>query len=60
MCLSIIDKYIRRLNYLSNIFVIEFVVNYNSVNLRKKRKISHIIFYVHYNEHQDLENYYKK
>jgi hypothetical protein len=38
MCLSIIDKYNKRLNYLSSISLIEFVVNYDIVNLRKKRK----------------------
>jgi hypothetical protein len=38
MCPSIIDKYIKRLNYLSNISFIEFVANYDIVNLRKKRK----------------------
>jgi hypothetical protein len=53
MCMSIIDKYIKRPNYLSNNFLITFVANYNIVNLRKKRKKSHIIRYVHYNEHQD-------
>jgi hypothetical protein len=39
MCMSIIDKYIKRPNYLSNIFLIEFVANYNIVNLRKKNLI---------------------
>jgi hypothetical protein len=57
MCPLIIDKYIKRLNYLSNIFFIEFVANYDIVNPRKK---IHIICYVYYNEHQDLENYYKE
>jgi hypothetical protein len=60
MCPSIIDKYIKRPNYSSNISLIEFVANYDIVNLRKKRKKSHIIHYVHYNEHCDLENYYKE
>ncbi len=32
----------------------------NIVNLRDKRKKSHILCYVHYNEHQNLKNYYKK
>jgi hypothetical protein len=53
MCMSIIDKYIKRPNYLSSHFIIEFVANYNTINLRKRRKISHTICYVHYNEHQD-------
>jgi hypothetical protein len=35
---SIIDKYIKRLNYLFKIFVIKFVANYDIVNLRKKGK----------------------
>jgi len=60
MCPSIIDKYIKRPNYLSNISLIEPVTNYDIVNLRKKKKKSHIIHYVHYNEHQDPKNYYKK
>jgi hypothetical protein len=51
MCLSIIDKYIKRPNYLSNISFIEFFANRNIVILRKKRKKYHIIHYVHYNEH---------
>jgi hypothetical protein len=38
MCLSIIDKYIKRPNYLSNISLIEFVANCDIANLRKKRK----------------------
>ncbi len=60
MCLLIIDKYIKSPNYLSNISVIEFVANYDIVNLRKKKKKSQIICYMHYNEHEDLENYYRK
>jgi hypothetical protein len=60
MCPLIIDKYIKRPNYLSNIFLIEFVANYNIVNFREKRKKSHIICYVHYNEHRDPENYYRE
>jgi hypothetical protein len=36
MCPSIIDKYIKRPNYLSNISLIEFVANYDVVNLGKK------------------------
>jgi hypothetical protein len=35
---SIIDKYIKRPNYLSNISLIEFVANYDIVNLKGKRK----------------------
>jgi hypothetical protein len=38
MCSSIIDKYIKRPNYLSNISFIEFVANYDIVNLRKKKE----------------------
>ncbi len=57
MCPSIIDKYIKRPDYLSNISLIEFVANYDIVNLRKKRKKSYIICYVHYNEHQNPKNY---
>jgi hypothetical protein len=60
MCPSIIDKYIQRFNYLSNISLIEFVAYYDIVNLRKKRKKCHIIRYVHYNEQQDPKNYYKE
>jgi hypothetical protein len=57
ICLSITDKYIKRPNYLSKQHFIEFVANYDSMNLRKKRKKSHIICYMHDNEHQDPENY---
>jgi hypothetical protein len=41
-------------------FFIEFVADYDIVNLRKKWKKIHIIPYVHYNEHRDPKNYYKK
>jgi hypothetical protein len=60
MCSSIIDKYIKKPNYLSNISLIEFVANYDIVNLREKRKKSHIIHYVRYNEHQDPKKYYRE
>jgi len=60
MCSLIIDKYIKRPNYLSNISLIEFVANYDIVNLRKKKEKTHIICYVHYNEHRDLKKYYRK
>jgi hypothetical protein len=56
MCSSIIDKYIKRLNYLFNISLIEFVANYDIVNLRKKREKNNIICYMHYNEHWDPKN----
>jgi hypothetical protein len=51
MCPSIVDKYIKRPNYLSNISLIEFVANYDIPNLREKRKKSHVFHYVHFNEH---------
>jgi hypothetical protein len=35
MCPSIIEKYIKRPNYLCNISLIEFVANYDIVNLSK-------------------------
>ncbi len=38
MCLLVIDKYIKRHKYLFNISFIEFVANYDIVNLRKKKK----------------------
>jgi len=60
MCFSIIDKYIKKPNYLSNISLIEFFANYDIVNLFLKRKKSYIIHYVHYNEHQDPKHYYRK
>jgi hypothetical protein len=53
MCLSNIDKYIKRLNYLSNVSLIEFVANRDMINVNKKRHKYHIIHYVHYNEHHD-------
>ncbi len=60
MCQPIIDKYIKNPNYLFNISFIEFVANYDIVNIRKKRKKSHIIRYEHYNEHQNLDNYHRE
>jgi hypothetical protein len=60
MCSLIINKCIKRPNYLFNIPFIEFAANYDIVNLRKKWKTSHIIHYVNYNEHQDPKNYYKE
>jgi hypothetical protein len=60
ICLSIIDKYIKRPNYLSNISFIEYVANYDIVNLREKKKKSRIIHYMHYNEHWDPKYYYRE
>ncbi len=60
MYMSIINKYIKRPNYLSNISLIKFVTNYDIVNLRGKRKNSHTICYVHYNEHRNQKIYSKK
>jgi hypothetical protein len=60
MCPSIIDKYIKRPNYILYISLIRFAANYDIVNLRGKRKKSHIIHYVHYNEHQDPKIYYRE
>ncbi len=42
MCPLIINKYIKRPNYLFNIPFIEFEENYDIVNLWKKWKTSHI------------------
>jgi hypothetical protein len=56
----IINKYIKRPNYLFNIPFIEFAPNYDILNLRKKWKTFQIIHYVHYNEHRNPKNYYKK
>jgi hypothetical protein len=53
VCLSIIDKYIKKLNYLLHVFLIEFVVDHDMININKKRHKYHIIRYVHYNEHHD-------
>jgi hypothetical protein len=53
VCPSIIDKYIERSNYLSNVFFIEFVADHDAININKKRHKSHIICYVHDNEHCD-------
>jgi hypothetical protein len=60
MCSSIIDKYIKRPNYLSNVSFIEFVTNHDMANVNKKRHKSHIIHYVHYNEHCDPKNFYNE
>jgi hypothetical protein len=53
MCLSIIDKYIKKLNYLFNVSFIEFVADHDMINVNKKKHKYHIICYVHYNEHHD-------
>jgi len=64
MCSSIIDKYIKRHNSLSNISFIEFVIDHEMVNVNKKRHKYNIIHCVHYNEHHGLiffiknNNYY--
>jgi hypothetical protein len=60
MCPSIIDKYIKRHNSLSNVSLIEFVVKHDMVNVNKKRHKYHIIRWVHYNEHHDLICFYKE
>jgi len=60
MCSSIIDKYIKRPNSLSNVSFIEFVKNYDMVIVNKKRHKSHIIRYVHYNEHCDPKSFYNE
>ncbi len=41
MCSLIIDKYIKRPYHLPNIFLTEFVENYDIVNFRKKNKNSY-------------------
>jgi len=48
------------LNYLFNVFLIEFVVDHYMVNVNKKRQKSHIIHYVHYSEYHDANVFYKK
>jgi hypothetical protein len=48
MCPSIIDKYTKRPNYLSNISLIEFFANYDIVNLRGKRGKNSYNCNVHY------------
>jgi hypothetical protein len=59
MCLSIIDKYTKMFNYLSNVSLIDFFVDHDMINVKKKRHKSHIIHYVHdYNEHCDLKKFY--
>ncbi len=63
MCPSIIDKYIKWPNFLSNVSFIEFITNHDMVNVNKERHESYIIYYVHYNEHCDprlfiMNNYY--
>jgi hypothetical protein len=60
MCPSIIEKYIKKHKYLSNISFIEFVANYDIVNFREKKKKPHIIHYVHYDEHQNPKKCYKE
>jgi hypothetical protein len=53
MCLSILDKYIKKSNSLFKVSLIEFVVDHDMVNVNQKRHKFHIICYVHYNEHHD-------
>ncbi len=60
MCPSVIDKYIKMHNSLSNVSLIELVVEHDMVNFNKKRHKYHIIHCVHYNEHCDLIFYYEK
>jgi len=60
MCPSIINEYIKMINFFSNVFLIEFVVDHDMVNVNKKKHIFHIIHYVDYNEHCDLENFYEE
>lgn len=51
----------QRPNSFSNISLIEFVTNkYNTLNLSKRKRKSHIISNVHYNEYQNLKVYYRK
>jgi hypothetical protein len=56
---SIINKYIKMI-FFSNVFFIEFIANHDMVNVNKKRHKFHIICYVHYSEHCDLENFHKE
>jgi hypothetical protein len=60
MCPSIIDKYIKRLNFSFNVSFIEFVIDHDMVNVNKERHKSHIICYVHYNEHRDPKTFYNE
>jgi hypothetical protein len=58
--MSINDKYIKRPNCLSNVFLIEIVVDHDIINVNKKKHKSHIMHYVHYNEHHDPNFFIKK
>jgi hypothetical protein len=60
MHMSINDKYIKRPNCLSNVFLIGIVVDHDIINVNKKKHKSHIIHYVHYNEHHDPNFFNKK
>jgi hypothetical protein len=53
MCPSIIDKYVKRNNFLFNISLIEFVVDCDTMDDTKRKRKFHVIHYVHYNEHCD-------
>jgi hypothetical protein len=52
MCPSIIDKYVKRNNFLFNISLIEFVVDRDTMDDTKRTKKSYNTF-VHYNKHCD-------
>jgi hypothetical protein len=60
MCSSIIDEYIKRPNFLFNVYFIEFVIYQDMVNVNKERHKCHIIHYVHYNEHCDPKTFYNE
>ena len=51
---SEIDKYIERPRVIHNISLIEYVADYN---INKRRKKSHVVRYVHYNQHRDPKKY---
>ena len=57
MCKSKIDKYIKRPRVIHNISLIKHVADYS---INKRRKKSYVVRYVHYNQHRDPENYYRR
>ncbi len=48
------------LNSLFNVFLIEFVIDLDMVNVNKKRHEFDIIHYVHYNEYHDPNFFYRE
>jgi hypothetical protein len=61
MCQSIIDYYIERPHTIKNICLVEFVSKYKTNGTHiSKRKRTNVMWFVKYNKHIDIENYYRE